>query len=341
MTDLKELYYAVKKNIDKVDFSKLWAYFKPLKFALYNDNSCFYNGEYIEKTDDFVGNTAINFKGEIIAIWNIFEDTDPLILASKIVHEMFHGFQLLNNESRFPNELDALYNYKYDNDNLSLKLEENNLIVELLNEFNIDKFNQFKKIRKFRSIHFKYEYHYECMIEQIEGSANFVELNALKQLDNDIYLDKLKSLKESILIDGNLLPIRIISYDIGALLLILLNENNISYNLEFNDITFSESIISNTELEEIKPLKNLQNIIDRYYKNADKIITETILKNDIVISKPCDIICVNVYNAIYYKNYIITRYFVMINDGKENIIKYGDFLVETLIPNKTSKIYKI
>ena len=29
---------------------------------------------------------------------------------------MFHGFQMMHNDSRFFDELDALYNYKYEKD---------------------------------------------------------------------------------------------------------------------------------------------------------------------------------------------------------------------------------
>ena len=52
---LNELYYEVEKYIDLIDFNKLWKGFKPLKFALYNDRECFFNGKYIEKTDNFLG----------------------------------------------------------------------------------------------------------------------------------------------------------------------------------------------------------------------------------------------------------------------------------------------
>ena len=41
---LERLYYEVKSYIDKVDFSKLWRGFEPLKFALYTDSECFFDG---------------------------------------------------------------------------------------------------------------------------------------------------------------------------------------------------------------------------------------------------------------------------------------------------------
>ena len=49
--------------------------------------------KYIEKTDAFCANTSIVYEGEQIAIWMVQEDLDESVLTSKIVHEMFHGYQ--------------------------------------------------------------------------------------------------------------------------------------------------------------------------------------------------------------------------------------------------------
>ena len=99
-----------------------------MKFALYTDNECFFNGAYIKKTNAFLANTSILYNGEWIAIWNVQEEMNPIVLTSKIIHEMFHGFQMMQNESRFCDDLDALYNYKYEEDNLNLKVKENKLL---------------------------------------------------------------------------------------------------------------------------------------------------------------------------------------------------------------------
>lgn len=47
--NLEKLYYEIKNYIDGIDFSRLWKGFKPLKFALYTDKECFFEGNYIEK----------------------------------------------------------------------------------------------------------------------------------------------------------------------------------------------------------------------------------------------------------------------------------------------------
>ena len=70
--ELHEYYSEINSRIEKIDFDALWKDFKPLKFALYNDKKCFFDGQYIEKTDDFFANTAIEFNGEVIAIYGTF-----------------------------------------------------------------------------------------------------------------------------------------------------------------------------------------------------------------------------------------------------------------------------
>ena len=64
--NLESLYFEVKKYIDQVDFSKLWRGFEPLKFALYTERECFFDGAYIEKSDAFLANTSILCLSEVV-----------------------------------------------------------------------------------------------------------------------------------------------------------------------------------------------------------------------------------------------------------------------------------
>ena len=338
--DLKELYYEIKKYIDKVDFGKLWNGFKPLKFALYNEKECFFNGEYVEKTEAFIANTAINYNGEVIAIWNVMEDVDSIVLASKMIHEMFHGYQMINSESRFPDELDALYNYKYNDENLSIKLEENKILVSLLDSFNKDSFNKLLEYRKYRYDKYQYEYLYESKIEQIEGTANFVELNVLKQLSSELYQDKLDGLKKGLVNKGSYFPIRVLCYDIGALLLTVLRDNNISFNDGFNDESFSLSLVKNVSIKALTIVSYFSDDIKKYYNHAKDIISSALNKNDLVVEGNYDILGVNVYNAIYYENHIISIYFLMYGTMEDRKIEYGNFVIESNEYKKLSKVYR-
>lgn len=338
--NLEELYKIVKSYLDKVDFSLLWKGFKPLKFALYNNENVFFDGKYVEKTSEFIANTAIEYKGEIIGIWNVMEDIDPIVLASKMIHEMFHGFQRMNNETRFPDELDALYNYQYSDENLSIKLEENKLLVKLLDNYNVDDFNKLLGLRKYRADKFKYEYKYESLIEQIEGSANNVELNALKQLSNDLYLEKLNSLKNCIIDKSNFLPIRLICYDIGAVLLDVLKRNNLTFDEGFSKDSFSVDLINGINPAKVDVTLSFEENIKKYFERAEEIINNAINKNDVVVVGRYNILGVNVYNAIFYKGYIISIYFLMYGEQNAPNIEYGNFIIETKGSKILTKVYR-
>ena len=336
---LKELYKEVSLYISKIDFNKLWSRFYPLRFALYDDNHCYFDGQYITKTNDFLANTAIEYQGENIAIWNVMEEVDPKYLASKMIHEMFHGFQRINNESRFPNETNAIYNYHYSNENLSIKFVENQLIIELVKEFDKDKFELLLSLKKYRQLNHNYEFNYEAKIEQIEGSANYVELSALKEIDYKLYLNKLEEMIDSLKKPEKLFPVRIISYDSGALLLHILKENKIDFSMGFSDATFIEKLIEN-----VLPILNPNDLfmspyISSYFNNSKKIIDNAVAKKNIVLDKSVKLLGFNVYNAVYLDGYIISKYFIMYEDEKP-IILYGDFVIETHSEGIITKIYK-
>ena len=83
--NLETLYHQVNEAVASLDFEKVWPGFEPLKFALYDKDSCFFDGKVIDKTDQFCANTSINFQGEQIAIWMVAEELDiPVLYADTI-----------------------------------------------------------------------------------------------------------------------------------------------------------------------------------------------------------------------------------------------------------------
>ena len=340
--DLKKTYDAVKESVDKVQCSALWQGFTPLKFALYSDTECFFDGNFIEKTDRFLGNTAIEYNGEFIAIWYLSEDTDTEILASKMIHEMLHGFQNNNRDPRFPNELSALYHYRYNSENLSIKLEENRLLCELTESFRTEKLMQLLRYRKYRYEHFRDEFIYESKIEQIEGAANYVELQALKQISEPLYRRKLEQMKQTVVKPESMLPIRIVSYDTGALLLHILKENHLPIAQDFSDLTFSEVLILDVNDEESCSVnETVHRCIDAYFRKAQTVIDSAIAKNAVVMSEESPLLGVNVYNAVYHNGYITSTYFVMYGSESAPTVRHGNFVIETSAEGIVSKIYEM
>ena len=49
--NLALIYQEIEKRVSKVDFSALWKGFVPLKFAVYTDIECYFDGHYIDKTE--------------------------------------------------------------------------------------------------------------------------------------------------------------------------------------------------------------------------------------------------------------------------------------------------
>ena len=47
--NLEMQYMKVKEAISSLDLGSIWPGFKPLKFALYDDEKCFFDGQYILK----------------------------------------------------------------------------------------------------------------------------------------------------------------------------------------------------------------------------------------------------------------------------------------------------
>ncbi len=180
---LDKLYGLVSKAVSSLDLAGIWPGFSPLRFALYDKDACFFDGAYIEKTDAFCANTAIVYQGEPIAIWKVGGEPDISVLTAKIVHEMFHAYQIGQGWDCWADEMDALYRYEYDTENLALRLRENELLLSLAEHFDEGALRELLSHRKRRSEEHPYEFSYESKIEEIEGSAAYVEWRVLRQLD--------------------------------------------------------------------------------------------------------------------------------------------------------------
>ena len=93
---------------------------------------------------------------------------------------------------------------------------------------------------------------------------------------------------------------------------------------------------------EAKTLGDLKKeVIENYFLKADNIINEAIKKNDVVTNIPSEILGVNIYNAIYYNNHMVSTYFVMYGLKDDKKIEYGNFVIETKEYKKLTKIYRI
>ena len=343
--NLETLYTQVKDAIASLDFNRIWPGFKPLKFALYDNEKCFFDGQYIEKTNAFCANTSIVFEGEQIAIWMVQQELKISTLASKLVHEMFHGYQsIIGIMEDGPNELEALYHYEYNAENLSLKLRENELLLDLLDGFDDAKLNELFSHRKRRSVRFPYEFTYESKTEQIEGTANYVEWQVLKQLEREEADALTARMREMMTRPEYLFPIRISCYYTGALMTnALLAAGSYNYEASIRSVVLSELENISTACGDYPnqaELANMaENAVKTFYAETDRIIRLALENNKVVLKGPVELKGVNVYNARCKNGFITSTYFLMYNDGTEDKLLPGNFVIKMQDEKTISCVY--
>ena len=342
---LDELYDQLSRTISALDFERIWPGFAPLKFALYDNKHCVLDGSYIEKTDAFCANTSIVYQGEQIAIWNVAEEIKPAILASKIVHEMFHGFQNRQGWDCWADEMEALYHYAYSAGNLSLKLRENELLLSLLDGFDSASFLELLSLRRLRGERNPYEFAYESKVEEIEGSATFVEWMVLKQLDEQAAHAMEARMRSLLTKPDYLFPIRISSYYTGALLIhAMIGAGVYSYNS-------AERPVIRTIMRGIRPsdggfpgkdacYQRARDAIASFSKASEAIITSALEKNEVVVQGPVEVVCVNIYDARCYKGYMTSRYFLQYRDSGGQKTIYGNFVLKMADEKTIACVYR-
>ncbi len=330
--DLALIYEEIEKRLQKVNFSALWAGFSPLRFAIYTDEECYFDGRYIEKTDIFCANTTIHFNGEYIAIWNIAEEPDDMDrLAALIIHEMFHAFQRIQGECRYADEKRAPFRYRYLADNLSAKYREAGYIRAILEENDPGAYSRLLSIRRMRADRFPYEYEYEARVEQIEGTANYVEVNALEQINREKGKMAWQNMLDRICNPEKYFPIRIISYKTGAAVLACIKKCS-DLNCElFTEQPFACQMISGVTAGDVQVPHDveMEKCLQSYLKETHEIIETAIRKNDCVLKGKYPLDSVNIWDARCEGRYITSNSFVCYRDGGEFRTLYGDFVIET------------
>ena len=320
---LENLYFEIEKRIDKIDFGSLYKGFYRFQFALYNDEQAFLECGYIDKPSGFIGNTAVKYEGKDIAIWHIVDASPDLdVLASKIVHEMLHAYQHAKEDKRFADERGAMVKYHYDEINMSTKLVEAELMQKCLTQDSPEDLKKLISLRKLRSDRFAYEYDYESRVEQIEGTANYVELSALSLLDPDKAKKAWEKLFEDILDSDNYFPIRIITYYTGAAFIACLKKytdydtdefSNVPFAIGALDLDKSDSGVTCLPESDEKVKKSL----NAWRSQQSEVITKAIEKNDLVLDGEYRLAGFNVYDACWDGKYAIISYFMGYIEGFE------------------------
>lgn len=196
LTKKLELAQAVNELVEK-NLCTIWQGFKPVPFILYDDKHQVAVGSnwsmryskvsenlFMAKGCDekLMGNTALNYEGRMIAIWDTrtwSDDVETTKAATGIAHEMFHAFQLTDLNLAWANEL-LLPQYKHSVLSTALVIEENNCLIKILSNCDAlsvrESLENIAWLRAQREKEIGKDYmNYDMCVENIEGTATFVE----------------------------------------------------------------------------------------------------------------------------------------------------------------------
>lgn len=202
--EVKLLVKKIAQYMDRVDFHSIWTRFSCYPFAIYNEqivalhtDGTLPNGFHEEDgaclgnwNDRFAGNTAIEYDGQMIAIWDqrTIRPNDTLsALTASIVHEMFHCYQWNNQLFRNVNELQLLQ-YPFTPENIAYRLEERQVLLRAVFADQPQEqqklISTFIQLRETRRALIQDYLNYELAIESNEGTAAYVEIHAHRQVSN-------------------------------------------------------------------------------------------------------------------------------------------------------------
>lgn len=320
--DLELVYDEVNKRIDMIDFPILFPEFHKFDFAVYNDAFFILNGIKEPVLKNFIGNTAIEFRGKLIAIWNMtYEEAiiDFDVLTSNLVHEMFHCFQKEQGEARFPDDL-VLLDYPDNLENYGLKLRENLFLVKSLNEKS--KLFDFVSIRKKREEFIGEIIEQEFKVETIEGLAEYVGTLSLKQLSIKKYQHRVDEYKKILLSRNEMqFAIRKISYYIGTIFYLVMDKHRIDFSCDLSDSNLFMRKIEltgcnkNIDFTPIDCRESFNNYVNNKRELISNFLSNQVEKFDFEAS----IVGYDPMNMIKVDNQILCRHFIMLE--KDNDVK--------------------
>ena len=317
--ELADTYRQIEARLDQLDFAALHRGFSRFPFSLYRDNQAFFQGEYMDRPENFLGNTSVQYNGADTAIWELTDSAADLdVLTSKIVHEMLHAYQHASGESRWANEREALVKYRYDEKNLSARLAEAELMQKCLSGDDPDAFSALLSLRKARMTHFPYAYDYEARIEQIEGTAQFVELSALNQLNPEKAEKRWAETISQLRSPAWYFPARAITYTSGAAFLACLKKYTDFDTDAFTDTPFSVAAI---EKAAVCPLPDCDGQIEAcladWKKRLQATVEKALEKNEIVLQGENRMVGWNVYDASWDGTYAVLTAFLAYIEGMD------------------------
>jgi len=309
---MKSIHHEISLRLRTLDFNSIYPGFHQFPFATYNDKKVCFGESEIPWDNRFVGNTAIDYNGEIIAIWNMncaIKDMD--IFASLLAHEMLHAYQRESKVTDYPDDLAGAF-YPRDLHNFSLRFQENQLLASLEEKFEATAWVDFKAMRAYRFQHYLESVNYEIKTENIEGSAQFVELGALKQLSSGLYRKRLDRILAGLRSPAKIFDARLLSYDTGCLIRI------ISKNNDFELPNWDREKAAAPDDLEAAAVPGLDAEFDRYFGEIDKKLKDILARGEKLDISGENLLLWDPYNVRSSGDHLYHPHIVGVGTDKKN-----------------------
>lgn len=228
----------LKRILDDINSDKLggyWPGFEAVAYAFYDRNNVYLfnhpaykdKGQYhtLEWDNRFRGCTIILFEEHPTAIVDLDYFSDYESLYSVVVHELFHGYQYIKGEKRFPNEKLGM-TYPVLEENIEIRNQERMCLYNAVTAVTIEELEHyiidFITLREKRERLLNEYVEYENLVETIEGPAWYLESKAYADKSILLYNEILEKHYAPVLIDRKISSLDIRKSCMGSGLFICL-----------------------------------------------------------------------------------------------------------------------
>jgi uncharacterized C2H2 Zn-finger protein len=211
---MKKYLDRISQDMEEANWEGYWVGFELVAYALYNSSHVYLfnhpkfndkqlgNYQTLKRNEQFNGCTLILFEEYPTAIVDLELFNDYEGLYSTLVHELFHGYQSIKGEKRFPDEMKGI-TYPLTKENVELRNQERfNLFHALMENDAVRKkqyLYSFVALREQRALLIHEHLLYENLIETVEGPAWHVELKAYTEKSSLPYRSVLQKYGQDLL----------------------------------------------------------------------------------------------------------------------------------------------
>lgn len=334
-TGINEIHREVSRRLERLDLGAMLPGFHPFGFALYDEKQVCLGSGTFPRDERFFANTAIQYRGEWIAIWKLASPAPDLdVLTAKIAHEMCHAFQSETGDKSFPDEINGCF-YPRDLANFSVKHEENLLLAGLAEDFTAEGWEKFVRLRAGRLKARPGPVDYELRTESIEGSATYVELEALKALSRGRYGEALERVLSGLKDPSGVFDVRRRSYDSGAVIRSVMAANRLA-PVDW----LEESLKTAGELLPAAASPGFDGHFRKYFGAVDELVAGALAKAEKMDAGGGRLLGFDPYNVRASGACLYHPYFIMCGDeGKAPRSHMGAFV--TKMKGQTREIEEV